>query len=239
MKLIRLNKFIAESGICSRRKADELILQERIQVNSKTVSDLGSKIDPDVDKVSYDGETINIIKHVYVLMNKPKGVVTTTADEKNRRTVVDLVAIKEKVFPVGRLDYNTTGVLLLTNDGDFAYYLTHPKNKVRREYSVNLDRSLSKEDAEKMKKGVFIDGVRGKFISVVYPNENSGKFVVVTTEEGRNHFVKNMFQTLGYTVTGLNRDRFGDFTADIPTGSFRILTDIEVNRVKEKYEKRT
>lgn len=237
MKLIRLNKFIAESGICSRRKAEELILQGRIEVNRKAVVDLGHKIDVDEDNVTLDGEAIKPMRHIYLLMNKPKGVVTTTADEKKRKTVLDIVNVKEKIFPVGRLDYNTTGVLLLTNDGDFSYYLTHPKHKIQREYSVNLDRPLSFEDVEKLKKGVFIDGVRGKFVSVVFPNAKSNKFVNVVSEEGRNHFVKNMFSTLSYTVTGLHRERFGDFVADIPVGTYRGLSDEEIYSVKKKYEK--
>ncbi len=237
MKSTRLNKFIAESGVCSRRKAEELILQGRIEVNKQTVIELAFKIDPDVDNVTLDGEVIKPKGHIYLLMNKPRGVVTTTSDEKNRMTVLDIIKVKEKVFPVGRLDYNTTGVLLLTNDGDFSFYLTHPKNKIQREYSVKLDRTLNKEDAEKLMKGVFIDGVRGRFISVNFPNENSFKFVQVVSEEGRNHFVKNMFKTLGYTVVGLHRDRYGDFTADIPIGSYRFLSDDEIKSVKKRYEK--
>jgi len=237
MKVLRLNKFIADSGICSRRKAEEYILQGRIEVNGQTVIELGFKIDPETDKVSLDGEFIKIKQHIYLLLNKPKGVVTTTSDEKNRRTVLDLINIREKIFPVGRLDYNTTGVLLLTNDGDFSYYLTHPKNKIEREYSVKLDRPLNPEDTAKLKKGVFIDGVRGKFIDVIFPNEKSQKFVQVISQEGRNHFVKNMFRTLGYTVTGLHRNRYGFFTDDIPVGAYRFLTDEEISNVKKNYEK--
>ena len=237
MKSIRLNKFIAESGICSRRKAEDLILQGRVEVNKQVVIELSFSIDPEEDVVRLDGELIKPKKHIYLLMNKPRGVVTTTSDEKNRTTVLDIIKIKEKIFPVGRLDYNTTGVLLLTNDGDFSFYLTHPKNKIQREYSVKIDRPLSKEDVEKFKKGVFIEGVRGKFISVEFPNENSFKFVKVVSEEGRNHFVKNMFKTLGYTVLGLHRERYGIFIADVPIGAYRNLTDDEIKSIKKKYEK--
>jgi len=237
MKLIRLNKYIAESGVCSRRKAEELILQGRVEVNNVTAADLAFKIDPENDKVALDGEIIKPKRHVYMLMNKPRGVVTTTSDEKKRRTVLDIVKSNEKVFPVGRLDYNTTGVLLLTNDGDFSFYLTHPRNKIHREYSVKLDRPLNREDADKLLKGVFIEGVRGKFISVEFPKENAMKFVRVVSEEGRNHFVKNMFKALGYTVLGLHRDRFDIFMADVPEGRYRLLTDEEINSVKKRYEK--
>ena len=128
--LTRLNKYIAESGITSRRKSDELILQGRVTVNNKVIAELGYKIDSEHDNVMVDGEKVNPRRHIYFLLNKPSGVVTTTDDEKKRRTVVDLINVNEKIFPVGRLDYNTTGVLLLTNDGEFSNFLTHPRNKI-------------------------------------------------------------------------------------------------------------
>ncbi|HSD64909.1 MAG TPA: pseudouridine synthase, partial [Ignavibacteriaceae bacterium] len=147
---MRLNKFIAESGITSRRKAEELILQGRISVNKKTVTDLAYNVNPEHDKITLDGERIKNRKHQYYLLNKPRGVVTTTNDEKDRKTVVDLIRTNERIYPVGRLDYDTTGVLFLTNDGDFAQQLTHPGNKIPREYEVKLNKSLSVGDQEKM-----------------------------------------------------------------------------------------
>src|SRR5690606_11206899 len=193
--MIRLNKFIADSGITSRRKAEELILQGRVMVNNKTITDLSSKVNPDLDEVSLDGEKIKQESYVYYLMNKPKGVVTTTKDEKNRPAVTDLIKSNKKIFPVGRLDYNTTGVLLLTNDGNFTNYLTHPRNKIARVYEVHLDRTLDEENRKSLLKGVYIDGEKGIFTSVDFLKIKDRKKVLVTCTEGRNKFVKRMFST--------------------------------------------
>ncbi len=233
--LIRLNKFISESGITSRRKSEEIILQGRVEINNKTVIDLSYKVDTENDAVTVDGEKIKPRRNLYFLLNKPKGVVTTTDDEKNRRTVVDLIKTGERIFPVGRLDYNTTGVLILTNDGDFANILTHPKNKVPREYEVKLDKPLTEEDKEKLCKGVYMKGRKGKFVKVVFPSKKSRMLVNVTGIEGRNHFVKNMFGALNYTVVALNRISFAGITADIPAGSYRNLTKDEITGVIETY----
>ena len=233
---IRLNSFIADCGVSSRRKADELIQQGRVTVNNKTVTAFGFKVNPEQDKVFVDGERINLQLPVYFLLNKPKGFVSTASDDRGRATVVDLIKTNVKIYPVGRLDYDTTGVLILTNDGDFSQALAHPSNNIQREYEVKLDRMLSEEDEAKLLKGVFIEGVRGKFVSVLYPTNNH-KAPTVTTTEGRNHFVKNMFKTLGYTVTGLHRKSFGILNVkDMPEGSYRELTPREVQAIK-KYVK--
>lgn len=233
----RLNKFIADSGICSRRKAEEMILDNRVSVNGKTVTQLFFKVNPDNDKVFLDGEKIGPKKHLYFLLNKPSGVVTTTDDEKKRKTVVELINTKEKIFPVGRLDYNTTGVLLLTNDGEFSNLLTHPRNKIPREYEVKLDRHLTDSDMEKLETGVFIEGKRGRFEKITFTSRNSKKFINVVATEGRNHFVKNMFAALSYTVVALNRLSFAGFKADIPLGAYRTLTRNEISGVISKYGK--
>lgn len=235
--MTRLNKYIADSGVTSRRKSEELILQGRISVNGKTVKELSFKVDPEKDIVCFDGEKIARQKHLYFLLNKPKGTVTTTSDEKDRRTVIDLIRTKEKIFPVGRLDYNTTGILLLTNDGYFANLLTHPKNNVPRKYEVTLDRELEEDDVQKFLKGILIDGVKGKFTSLKFIKRSTKKIVEVTTTEGRNHFVKNMFKALSYSVTSLNRTHFGIFSADIPAGTYRILSSSEVKKAIETYAK--
>ncbi len=232
----RLNKYISESGIASRRKAEEFITQGRVSVNEKIISDLSYKVNPG-DTVKIDGEKITPKKHVYYLLNKPKGCVTTTDDEKNRRTVLDFVNTNEKIYPVGRLDYNTTGVLVLTNDGEFSYLLTHPKNKVPRQYEVKLDRPLSDEDREKLLKGVFLEGIRGRFQKVYFPNIKNRKSVEVTGIEGRNHYVKKMFGALGYTVTSLNRNFFAGLIPDVPVGKYRKLTETEVKEIIEKYNR--
>jgi 23S rRNA pseudouridine2605 synthase len=231
--LIRLNKYIADSGIASRRKSEEFILQGRVSVNDKTITDLSFKVNDEKDVVAVDEEKINPKKHLYFLLNKPKGVVTTTDDEKNRKTVIDLLKVKERIYPVGRLDYNTTGVLLLTNDGDFSNLLTHPKNKIPREYEVKLDKALSEEGRLKLLKGIEIDNRRSVFSKIVA--DASRKNILVTVFEGRNHFVKRMFSALGYNVTKLNRKRFAGIAADIPPGAYRKLTKIEVEKLFRQY----
>ena len=149
---MRLNKYLASCGVGSRRKVEELIVEGRVEVNNKTVVDLATQINEESDHVKVDGQKLAIRKHVYYLLNKPKGVITTTADERDRKTVVDLIDTKDIIFPVGRLDFNTTGVLFLTNDGEFSNLVTHPKNKIPREYEVLLDRPLDDKDKEKLLK---------------------------------------------------------------------------------------
>ncbi len=233
--MMRLNKFIAGTGITSRRKAEELILQGRVTVNSKTITDLAYKVEPGVDEISLDGEKIAVRKHLYYLLNKPSGIVTTTSDEKNRKTVVDLIKTNERIYPVGRLDYDTTGVLILTNDGDFSQLLTHPGNKVPREYEVKLDKPLLAEDREKLLKGLFIKGTKGKFVKIGTVSRNSFSQIKVTAVEGRNHFVKNMFGALGYRVLALDRISYAGIRADISLGKYRQLTESEIRLITDKY----
>jgi len=232
---VRLNKYIADSGAASRRKAEELILQGRICVNDKVIMELSYRVDESKDVVILDGEKISPKRHIYILMNKPKGVVTTTSDEKKRKTVIDLIKVKEKIFPVGRLDFNTTGVLILTNDGDFTNLLTHPRNNVPREYEVLVDRPIEEEDKEKLLKGIYIENEKGVFTKITFPKKNSRTFLVVTATEGRNHFVKKMFGALAYEVKSLNRKSFAGFTADVPPGAYRMLTEEEIQRIIQKY----
>ncbi|HEX9740406.1 MAG TPA: pseudouridine synthase [Ignavibacteriaceae bacterium] len=233
--LIRLNKYIADSGIASRRKAEEFILQGRVGVNNKIITELGFRVNDESDIVTVDDEKINLKKHLYYLLNKPKGVVTTTDDDKKRETVVDLINVNERIYPVGRLDYNTTGVLLLTNDGDFANLLTHPGNKVPKEYEVKLDKGLLEEDRIRLLKGINIDDRKSTFIKV--STDATKKNITVTAVEGRNHFVKRMFGALGYTVIKLNRKNFAGIKADIPPGSYRKLTRTEIERLFNQYAK--
>ena len=233
--LIRLNKYIADSGIASRRKAEEFILQGRVGVNNKIITELGFRVNDEKDIVTVDDEKINLKKHLYYLLNKPKGVVTTTDDDKKRETVVDLINVNERIYPVGRLDYNTTGVLLLTNDGDFANLLTHPGNKVPKEYEVKLDKGLLEEDRIRLLKGINIDDRKSTFIKV--STDATKKNITVTAVEGRNHFVKRMFGAIGYTVIKLNRKNFAGIKADIPPGSYRKLTRTEIERLFNQYAK--
>ncbi len=235
MTLIRLNKYISESGIASRRNAEEFILQGRISVNDKIIIELSCKVDPDSDLVCLDGEKISPQKHVYFLLNKPRGVITSTNDDKNRRTVVDLIKSNKKVFPVGRLDYNTTGVLFITNDGEFSNLLTHPRNNVPREYEVKLDNPLLEHDKIKLVKGIYIKRKKGKFEKIEFPNKSERKSINVTCFEGRNHFVKLMFGSLNYRVTSLNRKSFAGIHADIPVGTYRNLSETEILKILKIY----
>ncbi len=230
---IRLNKFLAECGVASRRKSDEFILQGRVTVNGKTVKDKGLKVNLTKDVVTVDGEKIKPQKKVYFLLNKPKGFVTTTKDEKNRPTVTELIKTNAKIFPVGRLDVNTTGALILTNDGDFYDKLLHPRNNVVRKYTATLDKPLDPKDAEKLLKGVYLKGKKGKFLNLIFPSKKSRKIVEVHTNEGMYHFVKRMFETVGYRVKKLNRNSIGPFTVEnIPVGTYRKLTPQEVDQIK-------
>ena len=230
---MRLNKFIADCGIASRRKAEDYILTGRISVNDKIIMDLSYKVDAEKDTILFDGEKISVKRKLYLLMNKPKGVITSTDDEKNRKTVVDLIKTNERIYPVGRLDYNTTGVLILTNDGEFKNLLTHPANHVPREYEVMLDKYLTEKDEEQLLKGVYLDGKKGKFIKIKLSKNR--KNVTVNCVEGRNHFVKNMFGALGYTVQSLNRKSFAGLTADVPVGGYRKLSDTEIKKIINEY----
>lgn len=231
---VRLNKFIAESGFASRRKAEEYITQGRVLLNGKVVKNLSTKVDPFNDVVYVDDVKLKLKEKIYFLLNKPKGVITSTSDEKNRRTVVDLIRTRNKIFPVGRLDYNTTGVLLLTNDGEFSNKLTHPKNKFKRVYIATIDKDLAERDKEKLLSGIYIEKKKGKFTEISYVKENNYKIVRVVTVEGRNHFVKNMFSSLGYRVNELARESFGNVTVkDLREGEYRIFNYKEIKNLMD------
>jgi len=230
--IVRLNKYLSECGIASRRKSDSLINDGRVSVNGNIVQELGTKINTDLDEVFIDGEKLKAQKKVYYLLNKPKGVITSTSDEKNRITVTDLIQIREKIFPIGRLDFNTTGVLLLTNDGDFSNFLTHPKNGIEREYDVIIDKPLTQEDRQKLLKGVYLDKRKSIFTHIAYPKKNNFSAVRVITVEGRNHFVKRMFESLGYKVKELRRIRFGKMTLkNLQKGEYRTVSLKEVKQL--------
>lgn len=235
---IRLNKFISECGIASRRKADELISQGRVSVNGVTVTKLGIVVNPANDKVKVDGESIREEKKVYFLLNKPKGYITTTKDEKNRPNVTELIKTNAAIFPVGRLDFNTTGVLILTNDGEFAQDLTHPGNKVPRIYDVTLNYPLTPENRERLLKGINLDRRKSKFETVEFNVKNNPAKVEVTTTEGRNHFVKRMFEAVGLKVYGLERAAFGPFTlSSIPPGKYIEIKPEEIFDIMNEYSR--
>lgn len=193
MEKMRLNKFLAEAGVASRRKADELIKQGRIEVNGKVVTEFGVKVDPEKDIVTFDGEPVKFQKFVYYLFHKPAGYITTLKDEKGRKTIFDLIKVKQRVFPIGRLDRDTTGVLLLTNDGNFANFLMHPRNKIPREYIATLDKPFE-EPLTKLKKVRLEDGIVN-VDSVEFLDDSKRKLKLIL-REGRNRVVKRIFLSL-------------------------------------------
>ncbi len=235
MKTVRLNKFLSECGIASRRKSEEYILQGRVSVNKSVCVDLSVKINPAKDEVRVDGELLKGDDKVYFLLHKPKGTITSTEDDQKRKTVVDLINTNRAIFPVGRLDYNTTGVLILTNDGEFSNHLTHPSNKYPREYIAVLHKPLAEQDKEQLRRNIILDGRKSKFVEIDFPERKKFKVVRVVTEEGRNHFVKRMFSSLGYTVQQLHRKSFAGITADdLLPGKYKKVQLEELKPSKKK-----
>jgi 23S rRNA pseudouridine2605 synthase len=230
---IRLNKFIANAGICSRREADELIKAGVIKVNGNIVTEMGLRVGPR-DKVQYGDQTLAGEKMVYVLLNKPKGYLTTSDDPFDRKTVMELVAdaCRERIYPVGRLDRNTTGLLLLTNDGDMAKKLTHPRHKVRKIYHVELDKGLTKSDMIRISDGVELEDGIIKADEIAYTGE-SKKEIGIELHSGKNRVVRRIFELLEYEVVKLDRVSFAGLTKkDLPRGRWRFLTESEVNYLK-------
>ncbi len=232
---VRLNKFIANSGVCSRREADNIIASGRIKINGKVVTELGVKVSHQ-DKVTLDGKPLKGQKPVYVLLNKPKGFITTLKDPEGRKTVMDLVkrATPERIFPVGRLDRNTSGLLLFTNDGDLANRLTHPSTNIPKIYKVTLDKPLFKEDAEKISIGVELeDGFIKSDDLAMDPQDK--RIAGIEIHSGRNRIVRRIFEHFGYEVKGLDRVTFAGLTKkNLPRGKYRMLTEKEIEVLKRK-----
>lgn len=232
--LVRLNKLIAASGICSRREADDLIKAGLITVNGKVITELGVKVNPN-DDIRYNGERIRKEKLVYILLNKPKDYFTTTKDPHAKRTVMDLVAgaCKERIFPVGRLDRNTTGVLLLTNDGDLAKKLTHPSFGHKKIYHVTLDKKLKPSDMQLIVEGIEIDGKVVQADEVNYADPHDKKQVGIEIHSGQNHIIRKIFEKLNYKVIKLDRIYFCGLTKKgLPRGRWRFLTKQEISILK-------
>ncbi len=231
---IRLNKYLSNAGVCSRREADVLIETGVVSVNGKIVTELGFKINQG-DVVQYDGETINAETKRYVLLNKPKGFITTMDDPRGRKTVMSLVAkaCRERIYPVGRLDRETTGLLLFTNDGDMAKKLTHPRYQAVKMYHVELNKSVAKEDLEKLLNGVDLEDGKTKVDKVEYVENGTSKEVGVEIHSGKNRIVRRLFEALGYQVVKLDRVQFGGLTKkDLPRGYYRHLTEQEIAYLK-------
>lgn len=231
---IRLNKYIANSGICSRREADELITQGLVEVNGKVVTEMGYQVQK-TDRVVFDGQNITPEKPVYVLLNKPKGYISTTKDEKARKTVMDLTANASpyRIFPVGRLDRQTTGVILLTNDGHMTKKLTHPSFNMRKIYHVTLDRKLSVEDLKSIAEGIRLEEGVAEVDSISYIEGKPKNEIGIEIHIGWNRVIRRIFQKLGYEVEALDRVMFAGLTKkNIKRGHWRILTEQEVNNLK-------
>ncbi|MGB0403982.1 MAG: pseudouridine synthase [Salibacteraceae bacterium] len=233
--LIRLNKYVASSGVCSRREADNLIAQGMISVNGKVVTAMGTKIKPN-DEVLYGGEKLQFEKYIYLLMNKPKGIITTADDPQGRPTVIDIVAstVRERVYPVGRLDRPTTGLLMLTNDGDLAKRLTHPKHGVTKIYHVTLNKAVTKADIQKMLKGIELEDGMSKADNVSYVGDGENKKEIgIELHSGKNRIIRRMMESLGYNVVKLDRVAFAGLTKkNLPRGKWRSLNEKEVGILK-------
>lgn len=231
---IRLNKYIANAGICSRREADVFIAAGSASVNGKVVTEMGYKVMP-TDEVRFDGSIINPEKKRYVLLNKPKNYITTMDDDRGRKTVMDLItkASKERIYPVGRLDRNTTGLLLFTNDGELAKKLTHPKHNIQKLYHAQLDKKLSLADLNKISEGFYMDDFRVQVDDISYIQGAPKNEIGVKIHSGRNRIVRRIFEHFNYSVIKLDRVIFAGLTKkDLPRGHFRHLTEMEVNNLR-------
>ena len=230
----RLQKVIAASGFTSRRKAEELIVAGKVKVDGEVITELGYKVN-DNSIIEIEGLKLNKEDKVYYLLNKPRGVVTTTHDDKGRKTVIDFIEDDRRIYPIGRLDYDTTGALLLTNDGEFANYMMHPKNEVDKVYIAKINGFLLPSDLMVLKKGVVIDGIKTDKAKVKvrkFDKKSKTSIVEVIIHEGKNHQVKNMFKVLGYEVLKLKRERiaFLDLKG-LNSGEYRVLTPKEVKQL--------
>jgi len=227
---IRLNKYLAHAGICSRREADTFIATGNVSVNGKVITEMGFKVNP-TDEVRFNGELLKTEKKEYVLLNKPKNFITTTRDDKGRRTVMELVAnaSKNRLIPVGRLDRNTTGLLLFTNDGDLAKKLTHPKHGVSKLYHVVLNKNVKASDLDKIRTGIHLDDGRIKVDEVSFTEQGGKSEVGIKIHSGKNRIVRKIFEHLGYDVVKLDRVLFAGLTKkDLPRGHWRHLNKQEV-----------
>ena len=228
----RLQKVIANAGYCSRRKAEELISAGKVVVNGEKVTELGLKVNYD-DDIVVEGNAISQKEEkVYYLLNKPRGIISSSNDDKKRKTVVDIINTTKRIYPVGRLDYDTTGALILTNDGELTNLLIHPKSNIEKEYIAKVEGIPSKEDIIKLSKGIIIDGrktapAKAKIKKI--DKKNNTSIVTLIIHEGRNHQVKKMFEALGYNVIKLKRERFAFLDVnDLKSGDYRELSIKEV-----------
>lgn len=236
----RLQKVIANSGYCSRRKAEELISNGSVKVNGKTITEMGYKVNPS-DAVVVEGKAISSIEKEYILLNKPRSVITSTSDDKGRKTVLDIIETDKRLYPVGRLDYDTTGAIILTNDGELANLLMHPKNKVNKVYIAKVNGFFDKQSLLKMSNGVYIDDYKTAkcFVKLKkYDKKTNTSIVEVTIHEGHNHQVKKMFEAVGFNVLKLKREKIAFLdVSDLKSGEYRYLSIKEVKRLYSETKK--
>ena len=232
----RLQKYLAECGIASRRKCEEYILQGKVQVNGKTITELGVKVNPEKDKITFEGKNVKQEERkVYILLNKPIGYVTTSDEQFGRDKVLDLVKVRERVVPVGRLDMYTSGALILTNDGDFVYKVTHPKHEITKTYTVTVKGIIQNEEVEQLKNGVKIDDyiTRPAKVKILKTDEEKDiSRLEITIHEGKNRQVRKMCESVGRKVIALHRSKIGNIgVKDIELGKWRYLTANEVKQI--------
>ena len=236
----RLQKVIANSGYCSRRKAEELICNGEVKVNGKIVTELGTCVDKS-DAITVSGKSLTYEQKEYILLNKPRGVITSTNDEMGRKTVLDLIDTDKRLYPVGRLDYDTTGALLLTNDGELANLLMHPKNNIEKLYIAKVNGFVDKDSLIKLAKGVYIDNFKTSKANVrlkKYDKKTNTSIVEIIIHEGKNHQVKKMFEAVGYEVLKLKRERISFLTIDsLKSGEYRYLSLKEVKKLYGEIKK--
>lgn len=231
---MRINKYLSGCGIDSRRKCEKLVTDGRVRVNGKTVIELGTDV-KEGDAVEVDGKRVALtFKKIYIMLNKPKGCVCTVSDDKGRKTVIDFVNIKERLFPVGRLDYDTEGLLLLTNDGDLANKITHPKNEVKKTYSVRVEGEPTAAELKRLRNGIEYNGIKysGADIAVIGAEEGATRLEITITE-GKNHEIKNMIESLGRRVLFLKRILIGGIRlGGLSRGEWRYLNSREIEYIK-------
>ena len=232
----RLQKMIASSGLCSRRKAEELILSGKVRVNGIEVKTLGTKVSYE-DNITVDNKKLKREKNEYYLLNKPRGVVCTTSDEKGRENICELIDTRARIFPVGRLDYDTTGLIILTNDGKLANILMHPSYKVEKTYLAKIEGNLTMEELYKLKSGIVIDNIPCEIIKVKIKKrdlESKTELIEITVREGRNHLIKKIFAQINHSVIRLTRTKYAHLSlGNLQSGEYRHLTEPEV---KELYD---
>lgn len=242
MEEVRLQKFLAEAGIASRRKCEELIQSGKVMVNGKVVETLGTKINPKEDKVTYNGKIVeNSLQKTYILLNKPIGYVTTAKDQFKRDTVLDLIKINKRIVPCGRLDMYTSGALILTDDGDFVYKITHPKHEIEKTYTVTIKGIVTNEEVQKLRQGVEIDDNGEKYITkkanvriLKTDIEKDISRLEIVIHEGKNRQVRKMCEAVGRNVVALHRSKIGDIgVKDLQLGTWRYLSEKEVEKLKE------